>query len=56
MDDYVFFARVKDGLERVTNGKVELRVNEEGSTCLEVDPDRPAMRVVLGRIPRRNTV
>ncbi|CAI8028199.1 hypothetical protein GBAR_LOCUS16082 [Geodia barretti] len=56
MDDDVFVARVEDGLERVTNRNVELRVNEDEPTYLEVGLDGLAPRVALARDQGRITV
>ncbi len=56
MDDDVFVARVEDGLERATNRDVELRVNEEEPTYLEVGLDDLAPRVALARDQGRITV
>ena len=49
MDDIQFVDRLQEKLERVTGRYVELRVDDEDPTFLEVDLDAPVPQIVFGR-------
>jgi hypothetical protein len=49
MDDDQFVHRLKEKLERIADRDVDLRVDDDDPTRLEVDLDGPVPRVIFGR-------